>query len=117
METLIYFSFAFLLIFILNLIFVVLNKKKVSRIFESQAALLIKGKFKLTFKDASPRKFALVMALADSFICACAFAIMTLIDNIYIGFIVAILSLFVLILGVYSLIGLAYKKKEGNKDV
>ncbi len=117
MKTLIYFLIAFGLVFILNFIFVVLNKKKVGKIFESYAALLIKNKFKLTFKDASPRKFALVMTFADSFICACAFAILTLFNNIYLGFIVAALALFVLILGIYSIIGLIYKKKEGSKNV
>ena len=117
MKYLISFLIAFILMFVIYLIFVVFNKKKVNKIFESYGAIFIKSRFKVTFKDANPKKFAWIMAVSDSFICAAAFVIMTLIENIYISFIVAAITLIILIFGVYSIVGLIYKKKEGQKNV
>ena len=117
MEKLFNFIVAFAIVFVFYLIFVLLNKKKRAKIFETYGALIIKGKFKVSFENASKKVFALVMALADSFICATAYTIMRLFENVYVGFIVAALALIVLILAVYSLIGLFYKKKEGKKNV
>jgi len=108
---------AFIIVFIFYLIFVIFNKKKVNKIFETYAALFIKLKFKVTFNQENPKKFAFIMALADSFICAMGFMIMSLFENIYIAFIIAVVVLIILILIVYSLIGLYYKKKEGKKNV
>lgn len=117
MDKLVSFIAAFGLVFIFYLIFVVFNKKKLSKIFETYGALLIKAKFKVDFEKANKRHFALVIAFADSFICATAYTIMRLFNSIYIGFIAAVLALIILIIIVYSLIGLYYKKKEGKKNV
>ncbi len=117
MDKIINFIFVFIIIFVFYLIFVVFNKKKRRKIFESYGALIIKGKFKVNFENRSEKAFALVMAFADAFICASAYTIMILFKNVYIGFAVAMLSLIILIIGVYSLIGYIYKKKEVNKNV
>ena len=117
MKSLINFIVAFILVFVFYLIFVILNKKKRNKIFESYGALIIKSKFKINFENESKKLFTFIMALADSFICATAFTVMSLFENVYIGFLVAAVLLIILILGVYSLIGLFYKKKGEKKNV
>ena len=117
MGKLIIFLIVFVIIFLFYLIFVILNKKKRKVIFSSYAALIIKSRFKLSFENEDPKKFAFIISLADSFICASAYTVLLLFKNVYIGFIVALLVLTILILVVYSLIGSYYKKKEGKKNV
>jgi len=117
MKHLIEFLIVFSAIFLFDLIFVVLNKKKRAKIFSTSGALIIKSKFKVDFENEDKKKFAIITALADSFICASAYTVLRLFNNIYIGFIVAALTLGVLIIGVYFLIGYLYKKKEGKKNV
>ncbi len=117
MDILIRWGIVFGLIFIFNLIFVVLNKKKRQKIFTTAGAVIIKKRYKVTFKDCSEKKFALVESLTNSFICATAYVIMTFFKNIYISFLVAIPILIILIFLCYSLIGIYYKKKEGSKNV
>ena len=117
MKHIINFLIVFLVIFLFDLIFVVFNKKKRKKIFSSSAALIIKGKFKVNFENESEKKFALIVSLADSFICGIAYTVLRLFNNIYIGFIVAAITLVILILGIYLLIGYLYKKKEVKKNV
>ncbi len=111
------FLIVFLFIFLFDLIFVVFNKKKREKIFTSSAALIIKGKYKINFEHEDKKKFALIVALADAFICGTAYMVLRLFNNIYIGFIVAAITLAILILVVYLAIGYYYKKKEVKKNV
>ena len=117
MKYLINFLVAFMIVFIFNLVFVVFNKKKKNKIFSSYGALIIKGRYKCDFEGEDKKKFSLITTFADSFICGFAYMVLRLFDNIYIGFAVATIVLAILIILIYSLIGLLYKKKEGNKDV
>ena len=117
MKYLIMWGIAFVLVFLIYLFFVVLNKKKLSKIFKSQEALIIKKKFDVTFDTSNPRLFALIVAVTNAFICATAYIVMQLFTNIYLGFLAAVLVLALLILSLYYLIGYFYKKKEGKKDV
>lgn len=117
MRHIINFSIVFIFIFLFNLIFVVLNKKKREKIFFTSGALIIKGKYKINFENADKKKFALIISLADAFICGVAYMVLRLFDNIYLGFFVAAIVLAILIIGIYSIIGYFYKKKEVKKDV
>ena len=98
--------------------------KKIKRLFLSIILVMLSvvlvacsSTYKVTFKDCSEKKFALVESLTNSFICATTYVIMTFFKNIYISFLVAIPILIILIFLCYSLIGIYYKKKEGSKNV
>ena len=117
MDILIRWGIVFGLIFIFNLIFVVLNKKKRQKIFTTAGAVIIKKRYKVIFKDCSEKKFALVESLTNSFIFATTYVIITFFKNIYSSFLVSIPILIILIFLCYSLIGIYYKKKEGSKNV
>ena len=117
MDKIVRFLIVFGFIFLFNLIFVVFNKKKVNKIFDSYGALIIKAKFKVNFENINKKKFALIISIADSFICATAYVVLTLFENVYLGFFVAAIALIILILVFYFLIGYFYKKKEGKTNV
>ena len=111
------FLVAFSAVFIFSLIFVVFNKKKRNKIFLTMGALFIKSKFKVDFENENKKRFAVIMSLADAFICGVTYAILCLFKNIYLGFLVSAIVLIILIMIVYSIIGSFYKKKEGKKNV
>ncbi len=117
MDKIVSFALVFGFIFLFYLIFIIFNKKKVDKIFDSYGALLIKAKFKLTFEKASKKKFAFIMAISDAFICATSYVIMLSVKNIYLSFVVAALALAILTIMVYFTVGYIYKKKEGKQDV
>lgn len=117
MEILVKWVVVFGLIVIFYLLFVVFNKKKRKTIFDCSGALIMKTKFKVTFKKTSEKSFSLVVGITNAFICATTYVIMGFVENIYLSFIVAIPVLIVLIMCCYSLLGLIYKKKEVDKNV
>lgn len=117
MELLIKWGVVFGLIVIFYLLFVVFNKKKRRNIFSTPGALLMKAKFKVTFKKTSEKIFSLVVGITNGIICATTYVIMGLVENIYLSFLVAIPVLIILIIACYSLLGLIYKKKEVDKNV
>lgn len=117
MDLLIGWVIVFGIVVIFNLLFVVLNKKKRRNIFNAPGALIMKYKFKANYEGLSEKKFAFVIGLANGVIVATTYVIMRLFSNIYISFVVAIPILFILIIIVYFLLSLFYKKKEVDKNV
>ena len=117
MEKIYTWLIVFGLIFIFYLLFVILNKKKMAKVFQMSGARLIKGRYDVNFDNINKRKFAFLLALTDSFIFATTFVVMILFENTIISFLVAIPVLLTLIIGLYSLIGSRMKKKEVKKDV
>ena len=117
MEILVQWVMVFGLIVIFYLLFIVFNKKKRRNIFNTPGAVIMKVKFKVTFKKTSEKSFSLVVGITNGIICATTYVIMRLFENIYLSFLVAIPILIIMILVCYSLLGLIYKKKEVDKNV
>ncbi len=117
MDKLIHFAIAFGILFLVYLIFVICNKKKVSKIFQLKEALILKSVFKLNFENRNKLLFAFVISIVNSLIYAISYTVLTLFKNVYIGFIVMIPTLIVLIVIFYGIIGIVYKKKEVKKNV
>ena len=117
MELLVQWGIVFGLVVIFYLLFIVFNKKKRKKIFDTPGAILMKTKFKVTFQKTSEKSFSLVVGITNGIICATTYVIMGFVENIYLSFLVAIPILIILILACYSLLGLIYKKKEVDKNV
>jgi len=105
----------FLIIYLLYLFTVILNNKKKNKIFETSQALLIIKPNNLDTSKINKNIFANVIALSNSFIVAFTFAVCEFFN---VGYVVKLLIAFVLlttlILCVYKIIGIIYKKKEGK---
>lgn len=117
MHKLVSFLIVFGILFLFYLIFVILNKKKVSKIFETKEANIIKSLFKVNFNKSNKLLFAFLIAITNGIIYATSYTILTLFKNVYIGFLVMVPVLIILIFLFYGIIGFIYKKKEGKKDV
>lgn len=114
MKLLIIFTITFITIYILYLLTVILNKKKKNKIFETNQAKLIIVPNKLDTNKIKKENFAQIISIANSFIVALTFTISELIDNYIIKLIVSFITLIILILITYKVIGIIYKKKEGK---
>ena len=117
MHKLVSFLIVFGILFLVYLIFVILNKKKVSKIFETKEANIIKALFKVNFNKSNKLLFAFIMAITNATIYGISYVILTLFKSVYVGFLVIIPVLIILIFLFYGIIGFIYKKKEGKKDV
>ena len=109
------FVLVFLIIYLLYLFTVILNKKKMNKIFETKQAMLIINPNKLDVNKINKTIFVNVMALANSFIVALTFAFCDVfIKNYIVKLGIAFVLLISLIFCVYKIIGIVYKKKEGK---
>lgn len=104
----------FVVIYLLYLFTVILNKKKREKIFDTNQAKLIINFNKLDTSSINKTTFCYVIALANSFIVALTFTISEFFISFIVKLLVSFVVLIVLILFVYKLIGLIFKKKEGN---
>lgn len=104
----------FLIIYLLYLFTVILNKKKKNKIFETSQAMLIIKPNNLDTNKINKTVFVNVIALSNSFIVALTFAVCEFFTGYIIKLLVAFVLLITLILCVYKIIGIIYKKKEGR---
>ena len=108
MSLFLIFIITFLVVYVLYLLLVIFNKKKVDNIFETNQAKLIIKCGNLDVSKINKKGFANVISLSNSFIVAFTMMISEFFDNYFIKLIVCFLILILSILLVYRLIGLFY---------
>jgi len=114
MDKVYMFLIVFFVIYLLYLFTVILNKKKKNKIFETNQAKLIIVPNKLDVSKISKNEFVQVLSISNSFIVAISFVVSEFFKNYYLKLLVSFIVLIVLILLVYKLIGIVYKKREGK---
>ena len=114
MDKVLIFIIVFMVIYLLYLFTVVFNKKKKNNIFNTSQAKLIIVPNKLDTSCINKNLFVHVLSLANSFIVAFTFTISEFFDNYILKLVICFISLMVLILFVYKLIGIYFKKREGK---
>lgn len=107
----------FVIIYIIYLITVIFNKRKIKSFLTTNQAKFFINRYKLDIKKINVRKFANSIALANSFIISLTLIATELTKNYYLKILIGIIVLIPLILIIYHIIGVIYKKKEGNKNV
>lgn len=115
-EALYTFVFTFILIYVLYLIFVVHRNKKLEKIKKSTEILFIKKRYKLKLNKIPNKKVALDVAFSNAFIIALTLSIMTFFKNFVLQVLIGFVVLIILILVIYSILGMEYKRKE-DKNV
>ena len=100
--------------YLFYLFFVILNKKKNSKIFETNQASIFINLNKLDVKNINKGLFIQVLSLCNSFILAFTFAftISFVFDNLIINLLLGFVLLIVLILVVYKVVGLFFRKRD-----
>lgn len=114
MDKLLIFIIVFIVIYLLYLFTVILNKKKKNNIFDTSQAKLIIVPNKLDTSCISKNLFVHVLSLSNSFIVAFTFTISEFFDNYILKLVICFVLLVILILLIYKLIGIYFKKKEGK---
>lgn len=115
-EAIFTFAIAFVAIYLVYLIFVVLRKKTLRKIKNTTEIQFIKKKYNLKLENVDNKKIALDVAFCNSLIISFTLAVVTFIKYFILQVLVGFVLLILLILIVYSILGKEYKRRE-NKNV
>lgn len=99
--------------YLFYLFFVILNKKKNDKIFDTNQASIFINLNKLDKDSIDKKVFIHVLSICNSFILAFTFAftILFVFDSLFINLLLGFIILIVLILVVYKVVGLFFRKK------
>ena len=112
------FLITYLLILMVYILFVVLNKRALKKIYNGTEARYLKTKYKLDIKKIKNKSLAFHIALINSFIISITLSLVIIIDNFLIMILFAIFLVMSLILILYHILGKYYQKQLGvKKDV
>lgn len=114
MKFLIIFVVSFLVVYLLYLITVISNKKKLEKFKKSNQVLIFVQKYKLKITDSNVKELAQLVALSNAFIIATSITIVELVSNFILKILVAFLVIVPLILIIYNLVGKHMLKKESK---
>ena len=117
MEYLITFIFCFVIVYLVYSIFVVYRKKGFEKFKSSKQVIFFEKAYQLDFKKINLKSFAQALALTNAFIIAFTCTVIELFDNLIFKMLVGFVILVPLMLLMYKLLSIVYKKKEGKQNV
>ena len=105
----------FVLVYLFYIIFVLSRKSVFKKFIDSKEIKYLKFKYGIKVNDSNLKKIANKIFLANSFILATTVSIVSLFESLLLQILIGVITLIILILVVYHLIGTYYKKKQGGK--
>lgn len=114
MKELILFCLTFLFIYLIYFIFVIKRKSALANFSRTTEVMYLKKRYKLKKIKLSNKKLANIVALSNSFIISFTVFIVSIISNLILQIVIAMIVMIPLILIVYHFIGLYLKKKENE---
>ena len=114
MEKLIWFLIVFIIIYGFYFLFIICRKKKLEKFKMGVEVQFLVKKFKLSLNKINIKLLANLIALSNAFIISTTFTVVELFENIIIKLMIAFVTLMILILIIYSILGKTLKKKEGR---
>ena len=121
MKELLIYLFIFVLTYLFYIIFVLCRKNVLKKFPNGKEMTYLKYKYDIKVNDKNIKKVANTVFLGNSFILATTVYVVSFFDNFFIEIIVGVITLIILILTLYHLIGSYYKKKQeiegGKKNV
>lgn len=114
MEYVITYVITFLIVYLIYLLFVVNRKKAIKKIETSMEVKYLVNRYNIDISKFDLKYIANIIALSNSFIMSTVFVIILIVKNFMLRMILGFISLFPVILGVYHLVALYLKKKEGK---
>ena len=115
MRELILYLITFVLSYLFYVIFVLCRKNVLKKFPNGKEMTYLKLKYGITVNEKNLKKIANIIFLVNSFILAPAVYVVCLFDNFFIEIIVGVVTLTILILVFYHLLGTHLKKKQGGK--
>lgn len=114
MKNFVFYIIIFAVVYLFYVIFV-LNRKNVLKNFPNGKEMrYLKFKYGIKVNEKNLKKIANNVFLGNSFIIATTVFVVCLFNNLLLEIIVGLVTLIILMLGVYHLIGIYYKKKQGG---
>ena len=111
MNYVVLFLIVFIVVFLLYLITVIGNKRKLSKFPKSNQALILIKKYNLDINEKNVKKLAVKVALSNSFTVAAAITVTELVNNFFLKLLVAFLVMVPLIIINYHLVGKSMQKE------
>ena len=113
-KYLLLFIISFIVVYLFYFIFVILNKKKNKNILETNQASIFINLNKLDKNKINEKKFIQILSICNSFVLALTFdiAISSVFDSLIINLLLSFVILIILILVVYKVAGLFFRKKD-----
>ena len=115
MKELIFYLIIFVLVYLFYVVFVLSRKNVLKKFPNGKEMRYLKYKYGIKVNDKNIKKIANAVFLANSFILSTTVFVVCLFNNLIIEVVVGFVTLIVLMLGLYHLIGTYYKKKQGGK--
>ena len=115
MRELILYLMTFVLAYLFYVIFVLCRKNVLKKFPNGKEITYLKFKYGIKVNDSNLKKIANTIFLANSFILSITVYIVCLFDNLFVEIILGVATLLILILGIYHLIGIYYKKKQSKQ--
>ncbi len=116
MNYIILFVVTFTIVYLLYLLTVIINKKKLEKFKKSNQALYFIKKYKIKVDDSNVKLLANLVALSNAFIMSTAITIVELVPNYILKILVAFLVIMPLILVMYHIVG-KIMLKRGKDNV
>ena len=115
MKDLILYLVTFVLAYLFYVVFVLCRKNVLKKFPNGKEMKYLKLKYGIKVNDSNLKKIANLIFLVNSFILATAVYVVCLFDNLFIEIIVGVVTLILLILVFYHLLGTYLQKKQGGK--
>lgn len=110
MKDLLLYLFTFIIAYLFYLIFVISRKSVLKKFPEGKEMKYLQYKYKVKVTDKNLKSIANIVCLANSFILSTTVYVVCLFDNLLLEILIGGLTLIVLILLLYHLIGIHYRK-------
>ncbi|MDO4962722.1 MAG: hypothetical protein Q4E75_01275 [bacterium] len=117
MEEIILYIITFVLIYLFYVVFVLSRKNVLKKFPDGKEITYLKYKYNVKVNDSNLKSIANSVFLANSFILSTTVFVVTRFKNIFLELIFGIITLVVLLLVIYHIIGKYLNKKQGGKHV
>lgn len=111
MKDLLLYLFTFIIAYLFYLIFVISRKSVLKKFPEGKEMKYLQYKYKVKITDKNLKSIANIVCLANSFILSTTVYVVCLFDSLLLEILIGGITLVVLILLLYHLIGIYYRKK------
>lgn len=115
MKELILFLVTFILTYLFYVIFVICRKNVLQKFPKGKEMTYFKIKYGIKVNEKNLKKIANIVFLANSFILSSTVCLISQFDNLFLKILIGIITLLILILVIYHLVGIYLKKQQGGK--
>ena len=115
MRSFIFYVIIFGMVYLFYLIFVLSRKNVLKNFPDGKEMKYLKFKYGIKVNEKNLKKIANSVFLGNSFILSTTVFVVCLFDSLLMEILVGLITLIVLMLSVYHIIGIYYRKKQGGK--